>query len=361
MSGTDPGLLSRRVQSRRVQSGRVLGRRVLPLVAVAALVLPTAACSGTTPVADPLDGVPSAAAPPTASATPAPTSPGPLPLTGLPARSRKQQARALVAVAVRSGTGLGAPRGLDEAELVYVSFPSAGRQRALGLFQSTDADRVGPVTATRPIDSKLLSAVGAVLVHSGGTRGFLEQLSANGLAQWSASVHRDGFDLADDGSLYASTSVARAADGAAPARPGLLALADDGPDAGPARRGRVRIEVPGQDGAELRYDGDTRTWKGSIGQLPVTATNVVVQVVSYDPLVLPKSGGLVEGNPKPDGKGGATLLSGPRVDAGSWNRPGPRTSTSFVRRDGTPARLAAGTTWVLLVPSGTEVEAGPTS
>jgi len=346
VSGRDPGPLR---------------RRALPLVAVAALALLTAACSGAEPVADPLDGVPSPAAAPRVPATPTPTSYGPLPLTGLPARSRSQLGRALVAVAVRTGTGLGTPRGLDAADVVYVSFPTAGRQRALGLFQSTDADRVGPVTSTRPLDGKLLAAVGAVLVHAGGTRGFLEQLDAHGLAQWSAAVHSDGFDRASDGSVYASTSVARGADGTAPARPGLLALADDAPGAGPARRGRVRIAVPGQETAELHYDGGARTWKGTLGQLPVAATNVVVQVVAYDPLVLPKSGGLVEGNPKPDGKGEATLLSGPRVDAGSWNRPGQRTSTRFVRHDGTPARLAAGTTWVLLVPPGTEVEAGPTS
>ena len=89
--------------------------------------------------------------------------------------------------------GLPAATGLGDADLVYVSFPSAGRQRALALFQSSDGGPVGPVGDVRPLDTKLLLAISAVLEHSGGTSGFLKQVARADLPSWSSVVQPSSF------------------------------------------------------------------------------------------------------------------------------------------------------------------------
>lgn len=328
------------------------------LVSAVALTLAAAACSGTSSAVDPRDSVPTPAS--IAPVTPVlPTVTATLPLTGQPAATPELAARPIVAVAVEAGSGLPASAGIGNADLVYVSFPSTHRQRGLALFQSKDSDRVGPVADTRPLDGKLLRTTSAVLEHSGGTSGFVKQVGRADLPQWSSLVHPSSFarDPAS-GALYGSTSAARAAEGVQPARPGLLAFSDPGtplPTATAAAPTGVRIEVSGQDPISVSYDAATGTWRGSVGGLSVAATNVVVQQVTYASLVLPKTGGRTEGSPDPDGTGSATLLSGPQVDQGTWNRPGGGTSTKYVHHDGTPARFAPGPTWVLLVPTGTPV------
>ncbi len=336
------------------------GRRRPALLGATVLCLLTAACSGSSgsSTADPRDGVPTVtSATPVASAAPTPVATA-MPLTGLAAPSADAATRPVVAVPVESGTGLPAATGTGDADLVYVDFPTTDRQRALALFQSRDSARVGPIGDVRPLDTKLLRAISAVLEHSGGTSGFLKQVARADLPEWSSVVQPSSFSRdAATGAVFGSTTAARAAAGLQAARPGLLAFLDPGATA-PAPAGppaTVRVAVAGQPGTTLTYDAATATWRGQVGGFAVAATNVLVQQVTYDPLVLPKTGGRTEGNPNPDGQGPATLLSGPTVDQGSWNRPGNGTSTKYVRQDGTPLRLLPGTTWVLLVPTGTPV------
>lgn len=336
-------------------------RRPVLLGAVAAgLCLATAACSGSAgrSTADPRDGVPTGTSA-TPVATSAPTAAATvLPLTGQAAASPDAATRPVVAVPVESGIGLPAAAGTGDADLVYVSFPTPGKQRALALFQSKDSPRVGPVGDVRPLDTKLLRAISAVLEHSGGTSGFIKQVARADLPEWSSIVQPSSFSRdAATGAVFGSTTAARAASGVQPARPGLLALLDPGTPVPTATTppAPVQVAVAGQPATTLSYDAATGTWRGQVGGFPVAATNVLVQQVTYDPLVLPKTGGRTEGNPDPDGQGPATLLSGPTVDKGSWNRAGNGTSTKYVRQDGNPLRLLPGTTWVLLVPTGTPV------
>ncbi|HEU0102875.1 MAG TPA: DUF3048 domain-containing protein [Mycobacteriales bacterium] len=307
---------------------------------------------GAAPV-NPLDGVPSAAPAGTpAGVTPSAT-PLPAPLTGRPATSPEAAAVPIVAVAIDAGR---APlAGLEQADVVYVSFPSTGRQRGLALYQSQDAARVGPVGDTRPLDGKLLVALDAVLQHSGGPAGFVKQVGAAELPEWSSLVHTSSFtrDPAT-GQVYGSTAAARQAPGAGPARGGLLLFAPPAPPpvTGP---GPVEVRIPGQPTSSLTYDLASGTWRATVGAFSLSATNVVLQEVTYEPLVVPQTGGRTEGSPALEGAGKATMLSGPVVDVGTWNRPGRTTNLKYVGGNGTPTRLQPGTTWVLLVPAGTGV------
>lgn len=272
------------------------------------------------------------------------------PLTGLPTTG-DTATRPVVGVTVRTGSGLPGPAGLDRADLLYVTFPLPGRQRTVALFQSQDADRVGPVDDTRPIDNKLMVVLRGVLEHAGGSQGFVSRTDAADVPQWSAVVHPSAFAVDAAGQLYGSTAVARATPGTKPAVEGLVAFQAAAPGPAPAP---VTVRVATQPDLGLTWDPTSRTWNGAIGALPVRATNVIVQQVTYDRLDLPNTTA-TEGDPVVFGKGAALVLAAERVLDASWNRAGRPVLNSYVGVDGVPVRLAPGTTVVLLVPTGTPI------
>ena len=327
----------------------------LPVLALLGALAASGCAAGASTAVDPSDGVP------------APVSLGPVgtaapvddalryPLTGLPAEDAGAARRPVVAVAVRSVGTSPQAQGLDRADVVYVSFPAADRQRSVALFHSRDSDAVGPVAAVRPLDPGLLRVVRSVLVHAGGTSGFLKQVASAGLPEWSTLAQPSSFERDDTGAAYVATQDARDAEGATPAPLGLLPFAPE-PATGDAPD-EVRLSIPGQETAELAWDADGGAWRGTVGDLRLAAANVLVQEVATQELVIPKTGGTTERSPDLEDEGRATLLIGPQVQDGSWNRPGRGASLKYVLEDGTPARLSPGTTWVLLVPRDTEVDA----
>lgn len=316
------------------------------------------ACGGSaasTGDADPVPGRTGTAtsSPPSPSATPvAAAALGPL--TGLPLPDPAAANRPVVAVAVETGTGRPAPVGLDSADLTYVSFPLPGRQRLLVMFQSRDTDRVGPVADTRPVDGKLVLATGGVLEHQGGTSGLVSRLDNADLPQWSQVVHPDTFTRdAATGALYGSTAAARAATGTRPAVVGLVPFR--GPDApAAAAPGPVGVAVAGQPRLDLAFDTAAGQWAGTLGTVPVRASNVVMQEVTYAPLDLSGTS-VVEGDPEVVGGGKAVVLTGARTLDGTWSKLNRQSLTNYLGADGVPVRLAPGPTVVLLVPPGTPV------
>lgn len=319
-------------------------------------VLTLTACSSTS-AAPPgaLDGVPgssTAGSPGAPVEVPAAT----FPLTGQQAPSAMAASTPIVAVAIDGGPGLPAPSGLDRADVVYVHYPVAGRQRGLALYQSKSTDRVGPVGDTRPVDSSLLIALNAVIEHSGGPSSFVKQIDKTQLPDWSSVVHPNAFETDAAGLVYGSITAARAATGSVPARAGLLTFdAPGAPTPPPAPPPAVTVSVAGQAPFRLSFDATSGTWRGGVGGFSLAAANVIVQQVGYTAVALPNHG--AEGNPGiTEGGGAATVLSGPRLDpTATWNRPGRETSTKYIGSDKVPIRLSPGQTWILLVPTGSAV------
>lgn len=333
------------------------GRRLLvALLAGGTLCACSSDQSGGNPVAA------ATAAPPSSSAAAPSSPPTDAPaeaiaaLTGLPV-SEAASRQPVVAVPVPTGAGRTAPVGLDVADFAYVAFPGPDRQRVVALYQSRTAEQVGPVAQTRPMDGKLVGVFDAVLQYGGGPASFVRQLERTEVTEWSSLTQAAGFTRDVSGLLYASPGAARAAPGAEPATAGVIAFssAKNAPEEGEERE--VRVSVPSQSLLTLRYDPDDRRWEGTMGDLALAATNVVLQEVTYEQLVLPDTGGATELDPvlvSSDGE--ATVLSPSGAVEGSWNRRGRDTLTSYVGPDAVPVRLAPGTTWVLLVPEGTTVE-----
>ena len=93
------------------------------------------------------------------------------PLTGLAVTAAVAQ-RPAVAVAV-SGPD---PVGLGSADLVFEEMTSPVRY--LAVFQSDEANMVGPVTSTRPTDGQALSVLHPLIGYDGGTASFISVLDA---------------------------------------------------------------------------------------------------------------------------------------------------------------------------------------
>lgn len=333
------------------------------LLAAVATACSLCACSASeAPGAAPASVAPTSR-PPTASPSQTPA-PGPQtlsPLTGLPVEEDVARAVA-VAVPVQAGAGRPAPSGLQAADLAYVAFPGPERQRVVALYQSRDVDAVGPVAQTRPMDGKVVGVLDAVLQYGGGPASFVRQLQQAEVTEWSSLVHSSGFTRDAAGLLYASPAAARDAEGAEAARVGVLPFARTAPEGGSDGpdevAGTVEVTVPSQPSLTLRRDADEQVWGGALGDVDVTATNVVLQEVEYEQLVLPQTGGATERDPVLlSASGPATVLRPSGVVTGTWNRRGRGTLTSYVGEDGVPVRLAPGTTRVLLVPEGTTVSA----
>lgn len=321
-------------------------------VAVGA-VLVLAACSG---AGDPVYAPPSPASAPSKITTPTPTpSTVPVyPLTKLTATSAAAAALPAVAVPVQTVAGGERSHGLEFADAVWVSLPTSASARALAIFQSATPSSVGPVSTTRPVDSKVLPVTHAGLAYGGGPAGYVKQLIAAKVPQFTSVVFPRFFTRTPSGSLAVSVKTARETmTGQQGPRPGIFSI-DTAVTAQPTARSAT-IAVPGRAAFTLRWSPAAKVWTGDIGGLQVHARNVIVQLVPYQSVVVPRSGGRTEVNPDLFGEGNAVLMPAGAVIAGRWARRGKAVTTGYVDLRANPVLLAPGPTWVLLVPVGTTV------
>lgn len=324
-------------------------RAVLTAGMVAAAVFAAAACTSEKPQAGPPISDPG----PRPSALPSPSPSQPVaPLSGLPVAA-DLVARRPVAVPVRVGSGSPAPAGLDAADLVYQEYAERGSLRLLGVFQSRDAARVGPVAEVRPADVKTLEVLQPFVGYASGTEGFIEQVANAGLPAVSRVQRSDVFP---DG--FTSTERLRSLAPAAsttPPRP----FVHSGRDAPLANRtspaATLTVTAPGRPAQVWTFDPASRMWRTDLGDTPVSAASVVVLTMEYKtlsvkqpyPRDLPSAAVL--------GSGAATAVSGPAAATGTWSKPGLKQLCNVVGEDSFQLQLRPGPTWVIYAPAGSTV------
>jgi hypothetical protein len=292
----------------------------------------------------------------TTSAAPSTTAAGaatePAPLTGLPVPPATAR-RPLLAVAVGSDP---APRGLDRADLVVEELSTPARYVAM--FQSRDATQIGPVVPARPVDAQLLGFGRPVLAYDGGPRGVLNQLQRAGVVDLSRSSHADAYQSGADGIYTSTTSLLAEAGTVGPAVPQLTYASSGEPFAtkGATAARSVTVTPAGSAAQQWTYVPSGRVWQ--LGGSPVRVANVIFQEVEYHQIELQKGQGNLVPSAKALGSGKATVLSGSAVVQGQWIRKGAKQPTNYLDAASVPLRLAAGSTWIVLVPAGTPVSVG---
>jgi len=155
------------------------------LASVLGLVLVAASCATNVDDAEPApDEAPS-------STTAGPALPT-FPLTGLPTQDEARRTRPAIVVKIDNNEGARPPVGINAADVVYEEEIEAGFTRFAAIFQSQDADPVGPIRSARLSDIELLANLNRPMLAWSGAN------SITASAIRSADLVDVGFDAVPD-------------------------------------------------------------------------------------------------------------------------------------------------------------------
>lgn len=343
-------------------------RRLLSLVVVGLL---AAACGGGGSEPEPTTTTTTTTAPTTTTTTEPPGTPSFL--TGLPV-DPTVASRPVVAVKIDNLDGFSTPQvGINQADVVYEIQVEGQVTRLLSLFQSTDANPVGPIRSARGSEIDLLEELNGPLFAWHGANDILRPKVRNSsvvprsIDDVPQLYYRERSRKAPYNSFADGTEALRASapEGAAGPTRSIFAFAAPGqapsPLAVPATSVTVRFPPPfGRGGGEspVTYDWDaaSATWKRSQSGHPhvdtagvqVAPANVIVRFVrALDSGTIDKAGTRVP-TAEVTGEGDAWVFTAGTVTVGRWIKSSPTEPTSYVDANGAPIALTPGTTWVSL-------------
>lgn len=292
------------------------------------------------------------------------------PLTGVVDETGAVTGRPALSVKIDNAPKARPQLALDAADVVFEEMVEGGVTRFIAVFHSTAPDEVGPVRSVRPMDPKIVSALGGLVAFSGGVPEFVSLMRRAPVQDVSFDVETGAYRWAKD-RPKPHNLMARPAD--------LWSRADpDHSDPPPALFDfRGSEEAFGEAGAASvrvpysRFAAPTYTWDAASGTWlraqdggphlaasgdQIAPHNVIVQFVSTRELsrVVDASGHAVVESIV-TGEGDAWLFSAGRVAKGRWSKPDASDPTRYTDAEGNPARLAPGKTWVHFVPVGAPV------
>ena len=283
------------------------------------------------------------------------------PLTGLPAEEGFREAP-ILAVKIDNTIASRPQAGLETADLVFDIPVEGGISRLLAFYQSSIPAEVGPVRSIREVDPKLLAPFGTLLAYSGGNAPVVISVQEvatdlghpmlGDVAYRRAPDRPAPYDLMFDPEAGLATVDERANTGES-----WLSFGED-PTGEQARtisiesseRHQVTYGYSASDGGYLRFHESLPHESASGDQL--VATNVVVLVVEQLETGRTDSSGA----PVPDfdvlGSGEAVIFRDGTALSGRWERGREIDFFRFFDASGFEINLAAGTTWVHLLPEG---------
>ena len=313
-----------------------------------------------------------AAAPASSTAAPTTTTPPPpppvlWPLTGVVATTPVD--RPALAVKIENSLDARPQTGLSAADVVWEEVVEGGITRFVAVYHSTLPPQIGPVRSVRPMDPAIAGPLHGLFAFSGGQVPFVDAVGAAGLQVLSQDAGAAGYTriptrkaphnvYADPAALAAQADDAHRA--APPVQFDVAAAGQQptAPTAGTPAAG-LQLTLSGvshprwtwsaPDGRWLRAEGTTPATEAGGGQLG--ATNVVVLRVDVVNTTFTDPAG----NPVPEthlaGTGQALVATGGATVAATWTKNAVGDRVVLTGADGAPVLLAAGTTWVELVPN----------
>ena len=259
--------------------------------------------------------------------------------------------------------------GLTAADVVYEEVVEGQQSRLIAVFQSKDADLLGPIRSVRPSDPPIIKPLNPLFAFSGGTAKFKNLVQAAGIADI-------GFEAACCAKAYyrrpgrfaphnVYSSTGRLYTLAKPGMPPPPKMFDFLPagqpfaPAGVAPATHLSAALGILTKVDYAYDPATATWRRTSNGTPqvveggaqVAPTNVIVWFVPYtispgdvDPVGEPVSVAQVIGS------GEAWVLSQGQVVKGHWSKPSPDAEVTFSDAAGAPVRMPPGPTWIEVQP-----------
>jgi hypothetical protein len=303
----------------------------------------------------------------TPAATTTPPPPPPVyPLTGI--QSPGVVARPALAVKIENSIDARPQTGLNAADMVWEEVVEGGITRFVAVYQSNVPPEIGPVRSVRPMDPAIAGPLHGLFAFSGGQRQYVDAVAGAGLQVLSMDAGSGGFyrtrTRRAPHNVYATPQTlldqADAAHTASPPPQFTVAGPGEQPTAS-TPTGVVHLTMSGvshpnwtwsaPDGAWLRTEGTTPAVEADGAQL--RATNVVVLGVE----VVNTAARDPAGNPVPEtqlvGSGPALVAVPGGTLAATWSKASIADPVVLTGPDGAVVRLAAGTTWVELMPTRT--------
>ncbi|MEA2687159.1 MAG: hypothetical protein QOE93_2354, partial [Actinomycetota bacterium] len=279
--------------------------------------------------------------------------------TGLPLSDPVKLARATVTVKIDNNAAARPQAGLDAADLVYEEV-TEGITRFVVVFQSTDADPIGPVRSVRPADPLIIAPLNGLLTFSGGAPNIVQLVRNAGLDfidenATDALYRRPGRSAPHN--LYTDSErlYSRVDDLKAP--PPFAAFLKQGQAyAAPGAEPVVAMDVPLADiRASFEWDAAANGWKRSTnGQAHLlesggqwTPNNVIVQYVDYSRFAADAA----VTYPEVIGTGEAWYFANGTLAKGTWAKAGALSVTTYNDANGTPMVFPPGRTIIELVHS----------
>jgi hypothetical protein len=294
------------------------------------------------------------------------TAPPPVfPLTGLP-QSGPTAARPALSVKIDNVQSALPQSGLNQADIVYEELVEGGQTRLFTVFQSQDADPVGPIRSARPVDADLLDQLGGGLfAYSGAAPGEIapvEDHSGATLLSNDAGVsafYRDTSKAAPH-NVYSSTAAlyqagADAGDHSAP--PPQQFKYGDATGGRPVTNADMIMGLRATaawhwNAATGAYERDQNGAPDTLDDgSPVTATDVLIQSVAIQGTGVFDSIGEEDPLVVVIGQGPCWLLRDGQLIEGTWSRPATTAPTTFTANGGGDLVLHPGRTWVELLPN----------
>lgn len=322
------------------------------MLALAAVVVIAAACS---------DG--GAAAAPATTTQPEVTTttqpPPPAILTGLPIPDERNLERPALSVKIDNAAQARPQSGIDQADVVYEEVVEGGVVRFMAVFQSRDADLVGPVRSVRPVDAELVAPLKGLFAYSGGAPQFERLIKKAPVRLVGADQVGERYERRKGKraphNLYTSTAALyeKANDDDEPP-PALFTY---GTPTGPAAS-QVSVVMGPMTTGLWDWDADLKLWLRStngtrhvVEEGPQLAfANVIVQYVRYSNTTSRDSAGFRVPTADVIGTGDALVLAGATQVRATWEKRSISDVTVYMDSTGVPVELLPGPTWVMLAP-----------
>ncbi len=305
-----------------------------------------------------------------ASAPAAPDDPEPevaWPLTGLDASDASEDdlSKPALAIKIENSAEARPQENLQYADVVYEEYVEAGISRLVAIYHSQIPESVGPIRSMRPMDKNIMGSYLGPLVFSGAQNGFIYQNASAGIIQITQDRGDYGFYRTSDKAAphnlhgYLSDFYEQAEDAPAPPAQWDFAYPEEyaTAQAEGTKATNVSIIMSGWAHPSWDYDKKTGLWMRSEWEQPhvttdgtqISATNIVILRVT---IRTNTSGG---GSGVPETllagySGEGQLITGNKVVDIEWSKDDMTDPIELTTTDGEEVSLAAGQTWVELIP-----------
>ena len=292
------------------------------------------------------------------------------PLTGLPIDPAKASRPALV-VKIDNFPTIARPQvGINQADVVFEEIVE-GITRFAAVFQSEDADPVGPIRSARTSDINILAQLGRPLLAWSGGNPFVTRAIGNAnIDNLTPDRYESAYfrtkDRAKPHNFFSNTSTLFSlATDATPVPQPLFQYRAPGDPLPPTAQpsGGVKIVFTGGQKVDYAWNDTLKGWARFQAGTPhvdvdghqIAPANLVVLFTPY------KASPADPRSPEAQtvGSGEAWVFTNGAIIPGTWNRPDPAKPATLTDGNGQPILLTPGHTWVALPQKGSAVPVPP--